>query len=52
MSTDKIIDSLTHTLWDTDDKWFCSELIAHSTGRFFDVGRVTPQMLYLISRPV
>ena len=38
--------------WNTDDKWFCSELIAHSTGRFFDAGRVTPQMLYLISRPV
>lgn len=38
--------------WNTDDKWFCSELVAHATGTFSDVGRVTPQMLYLISRPV
>lgn len=37
--------------WMEDDKWFCSELIARATGLFEDATRVTPQMLYLLSRP-
>lgn len=36
--------------WTTDDKWFCSELIAHATGMFTEAARVSPQMLYLVSR--
>ena len=37
--------------WTTDDKWFCSELIASATGLFIETCRVSPQMLYLLSRP-
>jgi hypothetical protein len=36
--------------WNTDDKWFCSELIASATNLFTESSRVTPQMLYLVSR--
>lgn len=35
--------------WVSDDKWFCSELLAAMTGEFFEAGRVSPQMLYLVS---
>lgn len=36
--------------WQKDDKWFCSELLAAMTGFFQEDGRVTPQMLLLISK--
>lgn len=36
--------------WTTDDKWFCSELIAYATGLFTENSRVSPQMLYLVSK--
>ena len=36
--------------WKTDDKWFCSELIASATALFSDASKVTPQMLYLVSK--
>lgn len=36
--------------WTTDDKWFCSELLAHASGMFTESARVSPQMLYLVSR--
>ena len=32
--------------WTTDDKWFCSELVAYATGGWRSAGRITPEMLY------
>lgn len=37
--------------WRQDDKWFCSELIAQATEMFDECDRVSPQMLYLLSKP-
>jgi uncharacterized protein YycO len=38
--------------WESPSRWFCSELIAHSTGMFRRdrVSRVTPEDLWRISR--
>lgn len=40
------------TGWNSDDKWFCSELIAHCIGLFRSdrTGRVTPEELWKISK--
>ena len=38
--------------WATDDKWFCSELVAAATELFTEANRVSPQMLYLLSKPI
>lgn len=40
------------TGWDSDGKWFCSELIAHCSGIFREdrVGRITPEDLWRISK--
>lgn len=37
--------------WAEDDKWFCSELVAYVSSFFFQAFRVSPQMLYLASKP-
>lgn len=37
--------------WMDDARWFCSELVAAATGLFADNERVSPQFLYLLSRP-
>jgi uncharacterized protein YycO len=37
--------------WDEDDKWFCSELVARAMGLFEESNRVSPQTLYLLSKP-
>ena len=36
--------------WQNPAKWFCSELVAYGTGLFEESSRVSPQMLYLVSK--
>lgn len=38
--------------WDSDDKWFCAELVAYSAGccRADMVSRVTPEQLWMFSK--
>jgi hypothetical protein len=38
--------------WTENDRWFCSELLAAAMDLFNEAGRVSPQMLYLVSRPI
>jgi hypothetical protein len=43
---------LFRTEWDCPDSWFCSELIAHSSGIFRNdrLHRITPEMIYMVCK--
>jgi hypothetical protein len=36
--------------WTEDDAWFCSELLAAAMELFNNSSRVTPQIIYLVSK--
>lgn len=43
---------LFRTGWNSDDSWFCSEHVAHTSGIFRKerVGRITPEMIWSVSK--